>query len=81
MYKKSLKINEELRRKEGMANSYGNLGNVHQIRGELEQAEEMYKKGLDLYKEIGAKQQADKVESLSKKLQIFKFWFNKKTKW
>ncbi|MCP4264907.1 MAG: tetratricopeptide repeat protein, partial [Candidatus Brocadiaceae bacterium] len=33
--------------------AYGNLGNIYQIRGELEKAEEYYLKSLDINKELG----------------------------
>ena len=46
-------------RKEGMANQYGNIGNVHHIRGDLDKAEEVWKRNLQLFVEIGAK---DKIE-------------------
>ncbi len=39
-----------------MANQYGNLGNVHQTRGELEQAVQMYEKSLALNTELGRKE-------------------------
>jgi Tfp pilus assembly protein PilF len=48
MYKQALAIDEALGRKEGMANAYFNLGIVHLTRGELTQAEAMYKNSLQL---------------------------------
>ena len=53
MYKKSLAIEEKLGRLEGMANQYGNLGNVLQTRGDLDGAEEMYKKSLAIEEKLG----------------------------
>ena len=37
-----------------MAAAYGNLGAVYQMRGDLTQAEAMYRKALTLFQEIGA---------------------------
>ncbi len=37
-----------------MANNYGDLGIVYRIRGDLDQAEMMYRKALGLFQEIGA---------------------------
>ncbi|MBU2549237.1 MAG: tetratricopeptide repeat protein, partial [Proteobacteria bacterium] len=51
-------------RKEGMANQYGNLGNVSQTRGDLEQAEAMYRKSLSLFESLGAKPMVEKVKGL-----------------
>ena len=48
-----LKVETCNRCKEGMANQYGNLGNVHQTRGELEQAVQMYEKALTINGELG----------------------------
>jgi len=56
MYKKALDLHEDLGSKEGMANAYGNLGNVYRIRGDLAQAEAMLKKALDLDEALGSKQ-------------------------
>ncbi len=51
----SLKINEELGRKEGMASNYVNIGNVYQTQGDLETALEYYGKSLELDEELGWK--------------------------
>ena len=56
MYRKSLAIETELGRKEGMAADYGNLGNVHQTRGELDAAVDMYRKALAINTELGHKE-------------------------
>ena len=48
MYRKALALNEALGSKEGMASNYGNLGLVYKTRGELDKAEEMYKKSLEI---------------------------------
>ena len=53
---KSLAIEKELGRKEGMASDYGNLGNLYKIRGDLKRAEEMYKKSLAINEELGRKE-------------------------
>ena len=39
----------------GMASAYGNLGTVYQIRGDLTQAEAMYRKALELSETLGHK--------------------------
>ena len=36
-----------------MAIQFGNLGNVYQIRGELDQAREAWTKARDLFEEVG----------------------------
>jgi tetratricopeptide (TPR) repeat protein len=56
MQRKALALNEVLNRKEGMAIVYGNLGIIHEIRGELDQAEEMQRKALKLYHELRNKE-------------------------
>jgi len=48
MYQKSLDIFERLGHREGMANQYGNLGVLYQVRGELGRAEEMYLSSLQI---------------------------------
>ena len=53
MYKKSLAINEQLGRLEGMASQYGNLGNVLRVRGDLDGAEAMHKKSLAINEQLG----------------------------
>jgi tetratricopeptide (TPR) repeat protein len=63
MYNKALALSEELGRKEGMANNYGNLGNVYQTRGDLEQAEAAWKKSLALFQEIGVTPMVERVQS------------------
>ena len=69
MYRKSLEIDEALERKAGMANQYGNLGNLYQTRGDLDRAEEMYRKSLALFREVGAKPKVEHIESLLAKLR------------
>ncbi len=64
MYQKALAITEALGYKEVMASNYTNLGNVYRTRGELEQAEPMYKKALALFQEIGATPLVKKVQGL-----------------
>ena len=44
-----------------MAHAYKNLGSVYDIRGDLEQAEAMYKKSLALFQEIGAAPQVKHI--------------------
>jgi Tetratricopeptide repeat len=47
--KKALAISGALGRKEGMGIAYGGLGTLYQTRGDLAQAEEMYKKSLEIF--------------------------------
>ncbi len=56
MQRKSLELHEALGRKEGMANAYGNLGNLYEIRGELDRAEEMHRKSLEIEETLGRKE-------------------------
>jgi lipopolysaccharide biosynthesis regulator YciM len=68
MYQKSLTNNETLGRKEGMADQYGNLGNLFKTRGELDRAEEMYQKSLVLLREIQSPKE-ELVDDLLRKLR------------
>ena len=54
MYKKSLEIDEELGRKEGMASNFGDLGLLHAERGDLDTASSYWTKCLKLAREMGA---------------------------
>ncbi len=56
MHRKSLAINEKLRRKESIAIDYGNLGLIYQTRGDLDQAETMHRKSLAINEELGRKE-------------------------
>ena len=47
-----------------MVSDYGNLGNVYRIRGDLDRAEEMYRKSLESFVLIGSRPVIEKVESL-----------------
>jgi len=53
MYRRALTINEDLGLKEGVTSAYGNLGLIHQIRGELDQAEQMYRSCQDKLETLG----------------------------
>ncbi len=64
MYGKSLSIEEELGRKEGMAIVYGNMGNVYQIRGDLDKAEEVWTMSMQLFDSIGAKDKIELIQGL-----------------
>jgi Flp pilus assembly protein TadD len=57
-------LDEALGHKEGMANNYVNLGIVYRIRGDLEEAEAMYRKALTLFQEIRAAPQVKQVQEL-----------------
>jgi len=47
-----LKIKEKLGLQQGISISYGNLGNVYYMRGELNKAEKMHKKALEIDEKI-----------------------------
>jgi len=47
-----------------MESDYGNLGNVYQIRGDLDRTEKMYRRSLELFTSIGSKPMIEKLESL-----------------
>ena len=51
----SLKLNEEIGNKKGMANQYGNMGIVYSIIGKLDQALEMIGKSFEINKELDRK--------------------------
>lgn len=55
MHTRALKLDEELGRKEGMANQYGNLGIIHGERGDLDKAEVMFTRALQLDDDLGCK--------------------------
>jgi len=54
-YHKSLKIDEEIGNKNGIANSLNNIGFVYKNQGDIPNALEFYHKSLKLYEEIGDK--------------------------
>jgi tetratricopeptide (TPR) repeat protein len=56
MHRQALAIDEQLGRREGMANSYGNLGNVYRERRDLERAEEMYRQALAIELQHGRRE-------------------------
>jgi hypothetical protein len=47
-----------------MANDYGNLGLLYCTRGELDQAEAIFKKSLALFEEIGMKDKVERVRGM-----------------
>ena len=53
-YKKSLKIQEELGSKEGIAASLNNIGTIYKKQGDIPNALEYYHKSLKIYKEINS---------------------------
>ena len=48
--------------------AYGSLGDVFAIRGELEQAEQMLERSLELFKEVGAMSSAESIQSVLKRV-------------
>jgi tetratricopeptide (TPR) repeat protein len=64
MYKKSLAINEQLGRKEGMASAYGSLGILYLKRGDLDAARSNSTCSRDLYAEIGMPHMAARCQTL-----------------
>ena len=61
---------EALGSKDGMAAAYGNLGGVHQMRGDLPQAAAMYKKSVALFQRVGATAQVQQLQELLDKLTV-----------
>ncbi len=59
----SLKINEKLQNKKNIAGNYENLGEIYKKRGDDAVALSYWKKSFSLYKEIGMKQMAERVQS------------------
>ncbi len=53
---KSLEIEKNLGRQEGMANQYGNLGLIYQTRGELGKAEELLLESLKINEVLGCQE-------------------------
>ena len=51
-----LAIYEKLGHGEGIANQYGNLGTIHAMRGDLDEAENMYRQALATNEELGRKE-------------------------
>ena len=62
-------LDEALGRKVGMANTYGNFGVLYATRGDLDRAEEMYLKSLELFRHIGARRGIEQVEGDLAKLR------------
>ncbi len=60
----SLEILESLGYMEEMANNYCDLGRVYRDRGNLDRAEEMYLKSIELFRKIRRVIQMDEVEVL-----------------
>ena len=47
-YKKNLEAEEKAGNKKGMATAYGNLGTTYLTTGDLDKAEDMFKKSLEI---------------------------------
>ncbi len=52
-----------------MAIQYVNLGVLHQARDDLDRAEEMYRKSLDLFRQMGVVPEIEKTERLLAELR------------
>ena len=61
-YTQALKLNQELGRKEGMANQYGNLGGLEHARGNMAGARAFWGQARDLYAEIGMPHMVEKLQ-------------------
>ncbi|MEM6560515.1 MAG: tetratricopeptide repeat protein [Planctomycetota bacterium] len=71
MHRKSLELNEQVGRPEGMASDYGNLGNVYRVRGDLDEAESMYRKSLAIEEKLGRPEgMADQYGNLGNVYQV-----------
>jgi len=57
-------IHEAVGREVGMATAYGNLGLVHQMRGEIAQAAAMYAKSIALFRKARAIPQVRQLQRL-----------------
>ena len=68
--KRSLKINEELSYKRGIAHSLHNIGNVYYDKGEFDTALEYLEKCLSVRKEIGLGQYSLLVKQHSLKKHV-----------
>ncbi len=55
LLRKSLKIDEEIGHKFGMATHYSNLGNIFRKRGDADGAEKMHRKSLAISEKLGRK--------------------------
>ena len=63
MHRKSLEINEQLGRLEGIASDYRNLGTVYKHRGNLAAAREHWTKARDLFAQIDMPHMVAKVQA------------------
>ncbi|MEK9735171.1 MAG: tetratricopeptide repeat protein, partial [Paracoccaceae bacterium] len=61
-YAQSLKLNQELGLKEGMANQYANLGGLEHARGKMTESRAFWVHARDLYAEIGMPHMVEKLQ-------------------
>ncbi|WP_342349795.1 tetratricopeptide repeat protein, partial [uncultured Nitrospira sp.] len=66
MYGESLALHEELGDKIGMAHTYRSLGTVFRERGDLAQAEVMYRKSLTLFPKKQMSSEVSRIQNLLK---------------
>ena len=62
MHLKSLAIEENLGRQEGMASDYGNLGMVYKERGDTQKARQYWQKALEIFKKVGMKPEIEQTQ-------------------
>ena len=61
-YAQALTLNQELGRKEGMANQYGNLGGLEHGRGNMAGARAFWGQARDLFAEIGMPHMVEQLQ-------------------
>ena len=69
MLKRSLLLNEELGRKEGMAIQYANLGAIQDQRGDGQEAKRYWLLSLELFKQVGVRPNVELVQGWLDELQ------------
>ena len=69
LYNKSLEIDKELGRKEGIAATFINLGSIKEKLGELEEAEKLYKKALKIYETYAHTENVNELKQLIEQLE------------
>ena len=65
-------LEEKLNNKGAMATAYGYLGDICRLRTDLNQAEEMYNKGLKLFEDIGSERMIEIMKTMLTNLKMKK---------